>query len=390
MHRTLLVLALVLFALPVAAAKPIEDFHLEADGKDWTPAFERAQQQCQGCTIELGPGVYPLAKTVNVCWPLSLRGQGVSFAGQGSRVTISRQTAFQTWTKAEKCPFTGAAAAGGFLEIEHLSILQTAVSAPAPGEVPYHGVATHGRVLLVDLFIQGFVHGIDMTCSAPTANCNTSRIFAVDIQDSGHAGVYIQGDNASASTLLSVRADKNCAYAASWNAQYIAPLCSKVATIPNAACSDTTLQCAGVMDDSFLGNVHVGHELASEKQLSPVVYYPGLVLQGAVQDSTAVGVYVEGAIRNWADGHALVLGGTNGFAGAAGQWHGNWTPGFTIAAGGIKMDFGFTTNMNGVAYALGNAATAGRPWRLKLNDKGDMVSDVGNALPIRGLSPYAP
>jgi hypothetical protein len=385
LNRVLRILAATLVAITAAAA-PIEQYHLEADGKDWAPAFERAEQQCPGCTIELQPVTYPLARTVNVCWPLQVRGQGLPFSLIGTRITTTRQTAFQTWSKKERCPITGGMSQDGELELEHVSILQTG-GLSKTGEVPFHGVAGHRRVLLYDVGIRGFVHGVDLVCDAVAYGtiCSVSRFIAVDVDLSEHAGFYFQGGDSSAHSIVSPRADGNCRQAAQWNAKYIAPLCAKKPTHP--ACTDQHLQCAGIMDLSFFGSSYLGAELATERQISPQVDYAGMVLAGDNNFSAAVGTYTEtNTGYQWADGKVTVLGGAETFAGAAGQLHGMNAPGFVIKGGAYTFKLGQATNLATSVWTLGNEVTSSWPWGFNLDKTtGAMTWDIGHG-PLIGAT----
>lgn len=398
--RFLIAAVFLLVALP-ASAEPIETYDATG-GKDFAPAFERAQ--LFGVTVELGPGVYPLKRPVSVCRGLAVVGQGVGFSQASSQITTLRSTAFRVLAKADGCPIAGLTAADSSLRLEHVTVINKG-SISLAGELPFYGVEAHRPILLYDVAVRGFVHGVDLTCDTSRGtNCNGAKLFAVDIDQSEHAGLYLQGNCANAGSFVSVRADSNCSQALAWNDRFLEPFCGNPNYKTHAVCTQQKSRCAGIFDGSQLGNTFVGSQTATERQIFPrgsVPFdYAGIIAVGANQDTTIVGGYIEG--NAWpgstADGRVTVVGGSsngaNGGAvigGAAGQLHGFKMPALEItnALDGVSpvaIKMGFATGLKGTVWrATKGAESAG--WATMIDPSGALTLTYRNSMPLGVMTP---
>jgi len=371
----------VLLLPQLARATPIATYYQTTDGDDWSSAIHRAQAQ-GAVQLELEAKAYNLAKTVEICRPLRIVGQGIGAALASSSFRIARKTAFRAWFKNHGCPIAGLTAGNGALAMEHVVVFNTG-GLSLEGEEPFYGLDARTAPRLHDVWFRGFVQGIRMVCDAASSgtNCNTFSITHSGTDQNEHAGIYLQGGDVNAGHLFDVSVISSCSKATKWK-HLTHAWCAKYATHP--ICTDPHLQCAGFLDLSFLGNTYLACSAASMNGKA------GYAFGGANQTNAAIGIYAENdTMPQWADGRSNVVGGTNTFSGSAGQWHGDVMPSLRLVYWDIEYKLGAAAGQ-GVVWSLSTAATRTWPWRYKVDAPGNMFLDVGNLPPLRGYLPYDP
>jgi len=176
----------------------------------------------------------------------------------GTRQTIEGQgryrTTVHTSTSAFRVFYQDAAQArglsasvGGNLTLENLTIRD-----PSTSTTTYRAaVYAEAPLLMRDVAIHGFVHGVRMRCDVTLAgvlrsNCNGSYLENVNVYSAQHAGIYYRGGDAQAGLLLGGDFTYNCDAYEHWESEY-----------------GVLQACASIQDESLIGNTFVAPKSSS-------------------------------------------------------------------------------------------------------------------------------
>ncbi len=218
---------------------------------DIEPAVASAMADCRanppinrdvvGCEIKLPAGRFSLSQEILLCAGHTLRGAGGD--GDASRTVLL------------SAPGAGCVRVGGIDECELDGDPTDGVAWGAGAEVTGFacqgplvststftvGIDVRARSMVRDVTTRGYVVGMRIDAAVPHSNANVMHVLNVHAWNNGYAGFWIRGPDANASLLELTDTIDNCRDS-HWEAQFG--------------------ECAGTIEDSFLGNTHVAPHAA--------------------------------------------------------------------------------------------------------------------------------
>lgn len=353
-----------------AAPPPVEGVYNVAewipDGGELADAFTAIQLDpgCRehsiyppdGCKVVIPRGEYTITKTIHICRSMVIEGASGRGWGAGTRIiTTTGTTAFKINSPAE-CVRLGfpkvdfRPGSGAWTDISNLQLRDNTGfwSPTSTTPVINAGVFMEARATVHDASIIGFTQGIRVDAGVgrpfiPTSsvsfevgeatNANMWSVRDVKIDNSRHAGLYINGPDANAGYTLGLDSDTNCQ-----DGDIYEPILGP---------------CASIYDSSFLGNTHLaGHSSFMVDRRGNE--YPHYLSDSPNSRNVWVGMYGENGQEGYASSNDIVLGGMS-----------TWTTGHPVGGGnGLRIQNGKANSLcvkqDGAPYGaevcMGNAA----------------------------------
>ena len=294
-------------ALVLGAGEYHLDDYLPASNNAGT-ALIAAQQACRtdagtdyipSCTIHVS-GTYTSTTPYYLCSGVRLVGTGTGENLLGTVLQAHETDGLVVVPPSHPCPFdAGTVRVQPNVTLEHVGV--RAIGSTSFSNGPVWGLKVAGGVVkMYDVGIRRFTVNAQFDCSTDdplgAANCNLSTFRDVTLDQARHAGLIIGGvgggrdANAMYSGRLSVPV--NCQDAATWNDYFHARSYFCTDNPTDEACS-ATYRCAGVIDESGLGNTHVAIHGAHNRDLTTGIEYPNHVFRGGSNRSVCLGCYGE-------------------------------------------------------------------------------------------------
>lgn len=327
---------------------------------DLAPALKRAVAECEamtkhpngvayaldanvGCNIVVPQGVFYWGSTVELCHNGTLKfGEAMIRSEPG--VTQLRTLRYgECLTEGRPQPTSGWTIDGGQLRVYGV----TTVAAPA------FAIDVQHTTRIVGTHIHGFTQAIHIYANGATSQpledralANLTRIENVMIESSHHAGIWFDGPDANAGTVIATSITGSCQQ--------------------HAALEATLGPCADAYDGSFLGNYWMG------VHTSNLAGKPGFILgDSASSHAVAIAPYTEGVgVVNTCQGQANVVGGIGGFTGPCAVYQGKLMNGLELVGGGgkAKIRMGDLSPIVGSAFTIYPVAqVAGAPFQYPLS-----------------------
>jgi len=227
----------------------------EDDGGDYAKAIHRIEQQECGasCTIKVGHGTYPLKSTVKLCRAVRIEG-----CGSGSAIShcsrfapVAGITAFK-FAFDEECDEVMPGGTGYEATLTNIGIVapnqQLGSSSQNTSAILMEAPGTVDHVNIRGTFTHGVEISADATRSCPNGGCgdgqwhsgaNLWHLSDVNVFYTNAEGIYVHGGDTNAG---------------------LAERVSVVHFCRNPADPTT---CAGIKDDSFLGNTWIAPHVAT-------------------------------------------------------------------------------------------------------------------------------
>lgn len=300
-----------------SGALDVASYTRPEDGGDWARAIERAiaSPECgPGCRIELGCGrKLEIASTIDVCRPVRLEGcAGLHDAARTKIVARTTTTAiafrYRWW-----CEGRGLGGGAEGAELERVTLSE---HRRPPSPIYRAGVLLEAQARLERVGVRGFGVGVLIDAGSKrggglgaegSSNANSWRLDEVWIDSTDHAGVVARGPDSNAGLGLGVSVTHACSRAAAIERSIAEGLAWRwPAALP---------ACAGISDDSFLGNTWIGPHVARPRDEAGVPR-PAYLGGGDNQRSVWLGAYAE-------EDAALSVDARNGLA-LGGKSH--WRP----------------------------------------------------------------
>lgn len=280
-----------------------------------TPPIDRSDT---GCSIHIAAGEYELTETIVLCRQHHIYGDGGWGAGARTVINVAAETTGFRLGSTTECedypPRTDTNGDGGFggknTEISDLAIYSEACTGTCTA-ADHFGVHVNARgVQLSNLYIKDFTQGVRISGDVTRTGCGTTldpdlcssnanlwMLSRVRVDDSDHAGVYVQGGDTNGGLGMMVSGRGNCqdptSYETAWG------------------------DCANIVDKSFLGSAWVGTHTAAVTATTDVA--PGYIADGNSQMSVFVGAYAEGdQLQNELSVNSTAVGGLSSWDGASG------------------------------------------------------------------------
>lgn len=273
----------------------VESCPANNDG-DWTPIFERMmddpicsppystassetlRNKYEGCHVKLACDfTYRFTSTLDVCRPIRFEGCDGGAAVPTSRFSFAQSdpTGIKTF---QTCPRSGVIGDGSGASFEYLGIL--AATAPQSGDTGA-GIQMDRRAYVSHVVIDSFMDGIRIDSGTGT-NANAFGIEHTRLTNAGRFGLYVRGADTNAGNIVGLSVEQACSQAGAWT--------------QGSPAASTSYVCAGIYDNSFLGNTYVGSHVASientggTSNCSTHTYYPsyliGVGLDGTINNNT--------------------------------------------------------------------------------------------------------
>lgn len=300
--------SLLLFAfllIPIQSlALTLEQFYVPEDGNNYLPAYQRLVKspECEsGCKVELGCSAYAMGDTLKVCKPMKI-------TGCGQRIS---SLSFPSGKSGIHLGYGQCAAGelgGASTVLEDFSVnagSEVRPTADNPADYVMIEVKT-GTVTIRNVRTNGGRHGVridagTMRVGVEKSNANHWRLDGVSAYNTHHSPIYIKGPDSNAGTATGTSAVNGCKYASTLKALSIADPVKFPSQLQ---------QCAGIHDQSFLGNIWIGSHTADIRDdVDRSIGYPGYLAVGDNQHVTFLGSYTEqdslcGVVsaRSWAQG----------------------------------------------------------------------------------------
>lgn len=277
---------LFLFSTQAFAALVPETYHIQEDGNDDLPSFQRllSSFECsKGCRIELAPRQYLMSDTLKLC-------RSVVMQGAGERVTEFIFPSGKTGIYVAYACADGNGAAGSMLE--NFSVTGVGSNLVPTFENPLDSAMIEvktGTVTLRNIRTNSGRHGVRISAGIHRLGdekslANHWRLDQVTATGSHHAGILIDGPDSNAGNATGVSASNSCRFGNTLKALSARDIVKFPAYLQ---------QCAGIYDSSFLGNTWVGPHVAGIIDDQTLARYPGYIADGDNQHTVFMGAYIE-------------------------------------------------------------------------------------------------
>lgn len=314
--RFLLVLFLSTNAFAVIQ---IDSFYNSDDGENYIPAFTRAMTspECiNGCRIELGCKTYQFKDTLRLCKPVILYGCGertTNLIFPSGKTGIILGYGSTELTDGQCFGIQGNGAQGSVLsEFQVSSGSDVIPSLTNPNGYSMIDIKT-GTVTLKNIKTTGGTHGVRISAGlsrigVEKSTANHWRMDMVNATNTHHAPIFVRGPDSNTGVAISVSGVNGCKYA------------SKIKGFVNTAESlwdKSMVDCAGVMDASFLGNTWIGSHVAMIYDTESNLYEKSYLAKGDNQLTTFMGSYAENSSScGQVSARSISMGGISCFEGA--------------------------------------------------------------------------
>jgi len=316
-----------------------------------------------GCTVRLSPKTYVISNEITICRQVRLVGAGGYGPAAATLIEsdgpVAIRVAFQ-----DTCSQRGLGRDGRATTIEHIGFRNKRPAGQAAA-----GIMVEARTSIEHVWLRDYTHGIRVDAGVArtggidaggievggATNANISSIYAVRVDSSHHAGLYIDGPDANGVTILASDFNSNCRSRHVYDSIY-GP-------------------CANVVEMSFLGNTYVGTHLATTNGAGIQLRTEG----DANSRNSFVGTYMEGfsgnlgpndtafgGIGNWTGGGIEITDGvissfcTRDDSGLGEMCVGERASGQLVQFRGLQSPFNFSRALR-FGAAVNNS---GEPWWL--------------------------
>lgn len=300
------------------ASLNIDNFYKSEDGDDYNPAFTRALTSAEcinGCRIELGCKTYIFKDTLRLCKPVILYGCGertTNLIFPSGKTGIVLGYGSKESTDGQCFGIEGTGAQGSVL-----SEFQVSSGADMPPELSKpNGYAMidikTGTITLKNIKTTGGTHGIRISAGlsrigSEKSTANHWRMDMVNATYTHHAPIFIRGPDSNTGVGISVSGVNGCKFS------------SKIKGYVNTVGSlwdKSMVDCAGVMDASFLGNTWIGSHVAMIYDTESKVYEKAYLSKGDNQLTTFIGSYAENSSEcGEVSARSISMGGISCFGG---------------------------------------------------------------------------
>jgi hypothetical protein len=227
---------------------------------DWATVIQAAMSSAQcapysasdsstkrrSCTLRTAGNDIRTTQSIHVCRPIRIVGSGRGAGSGNTTLTLAGGASIYFHfdgspydLPATKCPWNpGQHVTSGGAELSNLTIRRDPTSALTGTWV---AVEAHASIVLTDLTLSGFDQGVLIHGNVLSGygNANGWRANGVGINGMAHRGWEVRGADANAGSAVGLVVANTCQTAGAWNE-----------ATPDA--------CAGLIDDSFLGNHYAG------------------------------------------------------------------------------------------------------------------------------------
>lgn len=323
------------------------------------------------CVVDLPPGVTDVLQPLELCHGVVIRGAEDGSSELHFTGTDGLRLRSYAWCRDRGLAWHGRQT------ITNVLITGTAATST---NAPTAGLMVENHFELRRVRVRGFTIGIHLSADSANrgSNANGWRMEDVQATKAEHAGVWFHGGDSNTGLWTTGGVSSNCTKASKWN-------------------SVIGVDCAGVIEASFLGNTLINIQTASNWEhkegctrdsVSCILQqYPGFRFSGSNQRSLCIGCYTEqDQIPSVISPNSIALGGLSSWTGSGMRFWGTRMNSLRITNSldpnnRVEVEFGNITSVGGAAMAV-NSNGIRTSWPLRF--RADPVSktwfwDVGNS-----------
>lgn len=305
------------------------------------------------CVVQLPAGITELAEPLEMCHGITLQGAADGSTELKFGATDGILLRSYAWCRDRQLNWHG-----------RQTLRQFKISGKTTtSTVPTNGILIENHFELQRIRVSGFTTGIQLSADSDHrgSNANGWKMDDVQVTKSEHAGVWIHGGDSNTGLWTIGGVSSNCTKASKWN-------------------SILGLDCAGVIEASFLGNTIINVQTASNWEHIPgctrdsvscmLQKYPGFAFIGNNQRSICIGCYTESdQATSPLSANSIALGGLSSWVGSGLRLYGTRFSGIRVVNRAdpnniVEVEFGNVISVQGTAMSI-NASGIKSSWPLR-------------------------
>lgn len=255
---------------------------------DLTPAFKDIEEAIRtnvprgwagygtrsGGQVVLPAGRFWLSAPVRFCRGMLVSGAGGGDWGAATVLYTPYASSGFRIAGYDECMKAGLGGGAQGTVLERFALIEaTGVSDTT---TPNFGIVMEARSELRDVWVNGFVQGVRASADhnrTPITNVNGWRLYNVNITNTRHAGLFVDGGDANVGMALMPNVTSGCQRATEWKA--------------------TLGPCANFVISDFLGSTIVAAHSSNSHDSTSGENFPNFLFEGASQRGVCLGCYSE-------------------------------------------------------------------------------------------------